>query len=117
MLTIKMINGSDVSHSKIAPTIKKIRKLNKQYNFTFQHCYREVNHIADYLANKGEQDKSKKKFTQNLTVHVRVKYWLKNDRKGRPTFRIKAHKRQFTLDNGQHLSENIYFYFAFGLQL
>ncbi|KAK4721948.1 hypothetical protein R3W88_012181 [Solanum pinnatisectum] len=42
-------------------------------NYKFRHCYREVNSLADYLANMGEKQRKYSFFKHNLTLPNEVK--------------------------------------------
>lgn len=50
-IIIKMINGTTIIAWQVAHLIKKIKDIRVHGNFVFQHCYREVNSIADFFAN------------------------------------------------------------------
>lgn len=68
IIIIGMINRSYKSSWKIKYIIKKIIKLKAQENFLFQHCYREANCRADFLANIGEHSKQNLFFTYDLAL-------------------------------------------------
>lgn len=100
MIIINMINDQNKINQHILHITSRINNLKKQGNFKFQHCYREVNNLADYLANLGERQKQNSLFTQDLALPNGAKSWLKNDMEGIPNFRIRAQRKAFTLDNG-----------------
>lgn len=100
MIIIGVINGSMAASCQVKHIIKRINELKMQGNFSFRHCFREVNVMADYLANLGEYTKHNFFFTQDLTLPLRVEIYTKNDIEGIPCFRIRAQRKNFTFDYG-----------------
>lgn len=74
MIIINMINGVTKTPQKIKHIIKGIQDLKLQGNFSFQHCYREVNMISDYLAiaNLEVYTMQSSFLTQFLSLPLRV---------------------------------------------
>lgn len=100
MLIINMINGKAKTPWQIKHIIEDIHSLKVQGTFSFQHCYREVNMIADYLANMGVYTMQRSFFTEFLSLPMRVKKLMKNEIEELPTFRIRAQTKTFSFDHG-----------------
>ncbi|KAK4721889.1 hypothetical protein R3W88_012122 [Solanum pinnatisectum] len=100
MIIINMINDHSNVNCHIVYLIGQINSLKRNGNYKFQHCYREVNNLADYLANMGEKGRKYTFFTQNSNIPNELKNWLKNDIEGTPNFRICPKRKSFTFDNG-----------------
>lgn len=79
---------------QVKDIIQQIWDTNLSGNFNFQHCLREGNMVADYLANWGEMTERSIFFTQAISLPSEVRALMKNDRIGLSCLKIRHIKGQ-----------------------
>ncbi|XP_070026251.1 uncharacterized protein LOC142182156 [Nicotiana tabacum] len=96
---VTLINNKLKPPWEIRLILEHIQEISYDECFTFVHIYREVNMVADMLANLGESLKDHVVFNSltNCPHHVRAVVLL--DREGIPNFRFKPKRNQFVVND------------------
>lgn len=89
LIIVNMIKTEVNLSWKLKDIIQQIWDSNISGNFKFQHCLREGNMVADFLAIWGEKNGKSIFFTQAVSLPSKVRALMKNDQIGLPCLRIR----------------------------